>query len=49
MPSKPKSRTLAPKSAALAKPLLADVRKLILAAREAVSRTIDSEGTGGQL
>lgn len=42
MPAKPKPRTLAPKSAALAKPLLADVRELILAAREAVSRTIDS-------
>jgi hypothetical protein len=42
MPAKPKPRTLAPKSAALAKPLLADVRELILTAREAVSRTINT-------
>lgn len=42
MPAKPKPRTLAPKSTALAKPLLSDVRELILAAREAVSHTIDS-------
>lgn len=42
MSAKPKPRTLAPKSAALAKPLLADVRELILAAREAVSRTINT-------
>ena len=42
MPAKPKPRTLAPKSVALTKPLLADVRELILAAREAVSRTVDS-------
>jgi predicted nuclease of restriction endonuclease-like (RecB) superfamily len=42
MPAKPKPRTLAPKSAALAKPLLKDVRELILVAREAVSRTVNT-------
>lgn len=42
MPAKPKPRTLAPKSAAPAKPLLADVRELILTARESVARTIDA-------
>ena len=39
MPAKPKPRTLAPKPAAPAAPLLADVRELILTAREAVART----------
>ena len=42
MPAKPKPRTLAPKPAALAAPLLADVRELILTARESVARTIDA-------
>ena len=42
MPAKPKPRTLAPKPAAPAAPLLADVRDLILTAREAVARTIDA-------
>jgi predicted nuclease of restriction endonuclease-like (RecB) superfamily len=40
MPAKPKPRTLALKPAALASPLLADVRELILTAREAVARTV---------
>lgn len=42
MPAKPKPRTLAPKPAALTKPLLADVRELNLAARVAVSRTVNT-------
>ncbi|MBX7208854.1 MAG: PDDEXK nuclease domain-containing protein [Verrucomicrobiaceae bacterium] len=42
MPAKPKPRTLAPKPAALAVPLLADVRELILTAREAVARTVNA-------
>ena len=42
MPAKPKPRTLAPKPAAPAAPLLADVRELILTARESVARTIDA-------
>lgn len=42
MPAKPKPRTLAPKPAALAAPLLADVRELILTAREAVARTVNA-------
>ena len=42
MPAKPKSRKLAPKPAALATPLLADVRELILTAREAVARTVNA-------
>lgn len=42
MPAKPKPRTLAPKPAAPAAPLLADLRDLILTAREAVARTIDA-------
>lgn len=42
MPAKPKTRTLASKLAALAAPLLADVRELILTARESVARTIDA-------
>lgn len=42
MPAKSKPRSLAPKSAALTKPLLADVRELILAAREAVARTVNA-------
>jgi hypothetical protein len=37
-----KPRTLAPKPAALAAPLLADIRELILTAREAVARTINA-------
>jgi predicted nuclease of restriction endonuclease-like (RecB) superfamily len=42
MPAKPKPRTLAPKPAALAAPLLAEVRELILTAREAVARTVNA-------
>ena len=42
MPAKPKPRTLAPKPAAPAAPLLADVRELILTAREAVARTVNT-------
>ncbi|WP_397383046.1 YhcG family protein [Prosthecobacter sp.] len=42
MPAKPKPRTLAPKPAAPAAPLLADVRDLILTAREAVARTVNA-------
>ena len=42
MPAKPKPRTLAPKPAAPAAPLLAEVRDLILTAREAVARTVDA-------
>jgi hypothetical protein len=42
MPAKPKPRTLAPKPAAPAAPLLADVRELILTAREAVARTVNA-------
>ena len=42
MPAKPKPRTLAPKPAAPAATLLAEVRDLILTAREAVARTIDA-------
>lgn len=42
MPAKPKPRTLAPKSAAPAKPLLADVRELILAAKQGMSRMMNT-------
>ncbi|MDB6004144.1 MAG: hypothetical protein JWR15_1131 [Prosthecobacter sp.] len=42
MPAKPKPRTLAPKPAAAAAPLLADLRDLILTAREAVARTVNA-------
>ncbi|WP_395742857.1 YhcG family protein [Prosthecobacter sp.] len=42
MPAKPKPRTLAPKPAAPATPLLADLRDLILTAREAVARTVNA-------
>lgn len=42
MPAKPKPRTLAPKPTAPAAPLLADVRELILTAREAVARTVNT-------
>ena len=42
MPAKPKPRTLAPKPAAPAAPLLADLRDLILTAREAVARTVNA-------
>lgn len=42
MPAKPKPRTLAPKPSAPAAPLLADVRDLILTAREAVARTVNA-------
>ncbi|MFC5453701.1 PDDEXK nuclease domain-containing protein [Prosthecobacter fluviatilis] len=42
MPAKPKPRTLAPKPAAPAAPLLADLRELILTAREAVARTVNA-------
>lgn len=42
MPAKPKPRTLAPKPAAPAAPLLAEVRDLILTAREAVARTVNA-------
>jgi predicted nuclease of restriction endonuclease-like (RecB) superfamily len=42
MPAKPKPRTLAPKPAAPAAPLLADIRELILTAREAVARTVNT-------
>lgn len=42
MPAKPKPRTLAPKPAAPAAPLLADLRHLILTAREAVARTVNA-------
>jgi predicted nuclease of restriction endonuclease-like (RecB) superfamily len=42
MPAKPKPRTLAPKPTAPAAPLLADVSELILTAREAVARTVNT-------
>lgn len=42
MSAKPKPRTLAPKPAAPAAPLLAEVRDLILTAREAVARTVNA-------
>lgn len=42
MPAKPKPRTLAPKPATTAAPLLAEVRDLILTAREAVARTVNA-------
>ena len=42
MPAKPKPRTLAPKPAVPAAPLLADLRDLILTAREAVARTVNA-------
>jgi predicted nuclease of restriction endonuclease-like (RecB) superfamily len=42
MPAKPKPRTLAPKPTAPAAPLLADVRELILTAREAVARAVNT-------
>lgn len=42
MPAKPKPRTLAPKPAALAAPLLKEVRELILTARDAVARTVNA-------
>ena len=42
MPAKPKPRTLAPKPAALAAPLLADVRELILTAQQGLSRMMNA-------